>query len=75
MSKYTKPTVSLVALSANAAAASCSNSTVDANELKDILISMGYDITAAFGAHEGCDEPVMFEDYCKFSSSISVFVS
>lgn len=75
MSKYTKPTVSLIALNANAATNNCSNSTVDANELKDILISMGYDINKAFGMTEPCEEQVMFEDYCKFSSSISVFTS
>lgn len=76
MSKYTKPTVSLISLNANPVAASnCSTSTTDANEIKDILISMGYDINNAFGAAEGCKEPVVFEDYCKFSSSIQVFFS
>lgn len=76
MSKYTKPTVSFISLNANAAAASsCSTSTADAKEIKDILISMGYDMNNAFGAFEGCEEPVAFEDYCKFSSSIQIFFS
>lgn len=76
MSKYIKPTVSLLSLNANAAAASsCSTSTEDAKEIKDILISMGYDINNAFSTMEPCTEQVMFEDYCKFSSSIQVFFS
>ena len=76
MSKYTKPTVSLISLNANAVAASnCSSSTADAKEIKDILESMGYDLTQAFNASENCAQPVMFEDYCKFSSSIQVFYS
>ncbi len=75
MSKYTKPSVSLIALNATTVAPNCSNGTVDANEIKDILISMGYDINNAFGQFEGCTEPVLFEDYCKFSSSIQIFIS
>lgn len=76
MSKYTKPTVSFISLNANSAStSSCSTSTTDAKEIKEILISMGYDINNAFGAFEECAEPVMFEDYCKFSSSIQVFFS
>lgn len=76
MSKYIKPTISLVASgTATAAASTCSTSTTDANEIKDILISMGYDINNAFSAGEDCIEPVMFEDYCKFSSAIQIFFS
>ncbi len=76
MSKYTKPTISLISLNATPVAASnCSTSTTDAKEIKEILESMGYDMAYAFGAFEGCDEPVAFEDYCKFSSSIQVFYS
>ena len=76
MSKYTKPTISLISLNATtAAASSCSTSTTDANEIKDILISMGYDMNNAFGAYENCTEVVAFEDYCKFSSSIQIFFS
>ena len=76
MSKYTKPKVSFISLNANAAAASsCSSSTADAEMVKEILISMGYNLDYAFGMYEGCIEPVTFEDYCKFSSSIQVFFS
>ena len=46
-----------------------------AKEIKDILISMGYDLNTAFGIAEGCPDTVMFEDYCKFSSSIQIFFS
>ncbi len=76
MSKYIKPTISLMSLSATAGAASnCSTSTADANEVKDILISMGYDLDNAFGQYESCTEKVLFEEYCKFSSSIRIFTS
>lgn len=76
MNKYIKPTISLAASgTATAAASSCSTSTVDAKEIKNILISMGYDIDKAFGMMEPCEEQVMFEDYCKFSSSIQIFFS
>lgn len=76
MSKYTKPTVSLISLNANPIAASnCSSSTTDAKEIKDILEDMGYDLSKAFNAMENCAEPVIFEEYCKFSSSIQVFFS
>lgn len=76
MSKYIKPTISLLPLNANAAAASsCSTSTTDANEIMDILKEMGYDIPNAFGMGEGCQEEVIFEDYCKFTSSIQIFFS
>ncbi len=76
MSKYTKPTISLISLNANpVVAASCSTSAADAKEIKEILESMGYDMNQAFGIYEACNEPVAFEDYCKFSSSIQVFFS
>ena len=43
MSDYIKPSIMLVASGAsNAAASSCSTSTKDATEIKNILISMGY---------------------------------
>ncbi len=76
MSKYIKPTISLVnSVAAAGAASSCSTSTSDAKEIKDILLSMGYDLETAFGAIENCKDPVMFEEYCKFSSSIQIFFS
>lgn len=78
MSKYIKPTIMLSATGAsNVAASSCSTSTEDAMEIKNILESMGYDINSgkAFGVAEGCTEPILFEDYCKFSSSIQIFFS
>ncbi len=78
MNDYIKPVIKLSSTTAsNAAASSCSTSTQDATEIKNILISMGYDPTSAqaFGAYEGCQNPVMFEDYCKFSSSIQIFFS
>ena len=76
MSKYIKPSVILLDVGAsNVAASSCSTSTEDAKEIKDILISMGYDLNTAFGIAEGCPDTVMFEDYCKFSSSIQIFFS
>ncbi len=76
MNKYTKPTIALVASgTASGAASTCSSSTVDAKEIKNILLSMGYDLDKAFNALENCAEPVMFEEYCKFSSAIQVFFS
>lgn len=76
MNKYIKPTISLVASgTTTASASSCSTSTTDAEEIKNILISMGYDINQAFGFMEDCEEQVMFEDYCKFTSSIQIFFS
>ncbi len=76
MSKYIKPTISLLPLSANAAAASsCSTSTTDAKEILAILKDMGYDVNNAFGIGEGCQEEIIFEDYCKFTSSIQIFYS
>lgn len=76
MSKYIKPTISLLSVGTNAVAAStCSTSTTDAKEIMDILKDMGYSEEFAFGAGEGCQEPVVIDDYCKFSSSIQVFFS
>lgn len=77
MSKYIKPTIVLAAANtARGAASSCSTSSDDAKELKDILLSMGFDITKVFNSLEGCEETAdMFEQYCKFSSAIQVFTS
>ncbi|MBQ9850838.1 MAG: hypothetical protein IJO36_09080 [Clostridia bacterium] len=76
MNKYIKPTISLVASgTTTASASSCSTSTSDAKQIKDILISMGYDINQAFGFMEPCEQQVAFEDYCKFTSSIQIFFS
>lgn len=76
MSNYIKPTISLVASgTSGGAASSCSTSSADAKEIKNILISMGYDLNTAFNALENCQDPVMLEEYCKFSSSITVFGS
>lgn len=76
MSKYSKPTISLISLNGTSAmASSCSSSTADAEMVKDILISMGYDPSKAFSSFEACEEPFDFEDYCKFSSGIQVFFS
>ncbi len=77
MSKYIKPTIVLAtAGTASGAASSCSSSTTDSEELKDILLSMGFDLTKVFNTLEGCAQPAdMFEQYCKFSSAIQVFTS
>lgn len=76
MSKYTKPTISLISLNATSAvASSCSTSTADADMVKEILISMGYDPNNAFSSYEPCSEPFDFEDYCKFTSGVQVFFS
>ncbi len=76
MSKYIKPTISLLSLNASAASASsCSTSTTDAKEIMAMLKDMGYDESTAFGMVESCENPVMFEDYCKFTSSIQIFFS
>ena len=76
MSKYIKPTVSLISLNAaSAATSSCSSNKADAEMVKDILISMGYDPKNAFSSYEPCSEPFDFEDYCKFSSGVQVFFS
>ena len=78
MSNYIKPTIMLVDSGAlNAVASSCSTSTEDAKEIKNILTSMGYNLNDpnTFGIHEGCSNPIMFEEYCKFASSIQIFFS
>ena len=76
MSNYTKPTISLISLNVTSAAASnCSTSTADAEELKSIIDTMGFDINNVFASHEQCTEPIDFADYCKFSSGIQVFFS
>ncbi|MBE6821306.1 MAG: hypothetical protein E7516_09690 [Ruminococcaceae bacterium] len=77
MSKYIKPTITLVGTAtASGATSSCSSSTVDSKELVDILLSMGFDLNAVFNTAEGCTQPAdMFEQYCKFSSAIQVFTS
>lgn len=76
MNKYVKPTISLLSAGTNTrSTSSCTTSTPDAKEIMDILISMGYDQNSAFGPFEGCSEPVMFEDYCKFTSVIQIFYS
>ena len=76
MSKYSKPTISLITLnSSSAVASSCTSSTADAELVKEILVSMGYDPANAFSSYEPCSEPFDFEDYCKFSSGVQVFFS
>jgi hypothetical protein len=79
MSKYIKPTISLVGNAGIATvSASCSTSTTDAQMIKQILQMMGYseaDYSQAFGANEPCVIKVEIEGYCKFSSAIQVFNS
>ena len=77
MSKYVKPTISLLSTgTASAVASTCSTDTEEANTIKEILWSMGYDANNAFGMYEDtCIEKVEFADYCKFSSSIQIFYS
>ena len=78
MNKYTKPTLQIVTPgTAGGVASSCSTGTVDAKNLMEILYSMGYDPDKVFGMMEqSCSEqPVTFDDYCKFSSGITVFYS
>lgn len=76
MKKYIKPTISLAATGTTTAAAStCTTGTVEAKSIEELLVNMGYDINTAFGMYETCTNPVMFEEYCKFSSSIQIFYS
>ncbi len=77
MSKYIKPTISLVGNTgiATASASSCSASTADAKLVEQILKDMGITASQAFGTSENCQVPVPIEGYCKFSSSIQVFFS
>lgn len=76
MSKYIKPTISLLSIGTSTAAAStCTTSTAEANEVLEILNAMGVDHSQAFGMGESCWEPVVFENYCKFTSGIQVFFS
>ncbi len=76
MSNYIKPTISLLNVTtASAAASSCSTSTPDAKEILALLKDMGYDESTAFNSLESCESPVVFEDYCKFTSSIQIFFS
>ncbi len=79
MSKYIKPTISLVGDAGIATvSASCSTSTTDAQLIKQILQMMGYtsaDYPQTFGANEPCAIQLEIEGYCKFSSAIQVFNS
>lgn len=76
MNKYIKPTITLLnAGTTTAAASSCSTSTTEAKEIEAMLKDMGYTSENAFSATEPCSEPVVIEDYCKFTSSIQVFFS
>lgn len=79
MSKYIKPTISLVGDAGIATvSASCSTSTTDAQMIKQILQAMGYsgsDYSNTFGANEPCIIKLEIEGYCKFSSAIQVFNS
>ncbi len=76
MNKYVKPTISLLSAGTNTGAtSSCTTSTPDAKEIMDMLITMGYDKDNAFAPFESCSEPVMIEDYCKFTSTIQIFFS
>lgn len=76
MSKYIKPTISLLSIGTSSASAStCTTSTVEANEIIEILNAMGIDQSQAFGLGESCWQTVDFADYCKFTSGIQVFFS
>ncbi len=76
MNKYVKPTISLLSSTANSKfPTSCNTSKEDADMVLDVLASMGINPDNVFGLTEGCQEPFMFEDYCKFTSSIQVFLS
>lgn len=75
MNKYIKPTITLLnAGTTTAAASNCSTSTTDANRVLEMLEEMGYDKSKAFATGE-CESPVVWEDYCKFSSGIQIFFS
>ena len=78
MSKYTKPTNSV--LNANAVSnstSSCSGSTTDAKAVIEMLYSMGYDPDKCFGMaeYQCAEQPVTFMDYCKFTSGVQIFYS
>ena len=78
MSKYTKPTISV--LNANAVSgstSSCSGSSTDAQAVLKMLEDMGYDLNTCFGAYDGsaCPTPITFVDYCKFTSGVQIFYS
>lgn len=76
MNKYVKPTISLLSSGANTrATSSCTTSKEDARDFLAMLESMNINPDAAFGMIEGCQEPIMFEEYCKFTSSIQIFFS
>lgn len=78
MSKYIKPTISLVSAgTALASTSSCSSSKADAELVASILTAMGFtgDFNQAFSTDESCVFPIDMEGYCKFSSAIQVFFS
>lgn len=77
MSKYIKPTISLLNTGVSpASASSCTSSTTDAKLVEQILKDMGFsDVSQAFASSEPCTFSVDIEGYCKFSSSIQVFFS
>ncbi len=76
MNQYTKPTLSLLSLSANSGATStCATSTTEAKDVMDFLIIMGADEENAFAPAESCSFPIEYENYCKFTGAVQVFFS
>ncbi len=81
MNKYTKPTLSLLAVATNTGStSSCSTGTAEAKELLDMLEIMGVPDSETFNSSEGCSAGVDYFDdkfvsYCKFSGAIQVFCS
>jgi len=76
MSKYIKPTISV--LNANAVSnstSSCSGSSTDAKAVIDMLVQMGYDPKNCFSMYETCIDQITFVDYCKFTSGVQIFYS
>ena len=80
MNKYTKPTLSLLAVATNGGStSSCATGTDEAKELMAFLKDMGLQ-DSSFNSSEGCDTPAdmfdpSFSSYCKFSGAIQVFYS
>ena len=81
MNKYTKPTLSLLAVATNTGStSSCATGTVEGKEVLEMLEMMGVPQNQAFNSSENCTFPVDgvdsgFVNYCKFSGAVQVFYS
>ena len=74
MNKYIKPTISLLSTEGlSNLPTSCATSGNAAKDVLDLIKDMGVSPEMVFGVAESC--MVSFDDYCKFTYAIQVFLS